>query len=252
VLESVLGLTSARLRGIEASVGDILVFVDDDNLLDPDYLEKLVQISEEFPKLGAWGGQQRARCEVEPEAWVKELYFHHLAVVRVEAPRWTNMPYHFEATPVGAGLCVRRRVAEKYAAVVSRCPLRSRLGRTGTTLTGCEDHDLAFTACDMGLGMGVFPQLRLTHLMPASRLSEPYLLKLIEGTGYSAVMLRYCRDGVVTSERLTVPRWVLGWLQRCRLKPKERRKVAAYARGRRRAAMELQAIQRAESASRST
>jgi len=252
VPESLLGLTRARLRGIAVSVADILVFVDDDNLLDPDYLENVIQVSRDFPRLGAWGGQQRARCEVEPAAWVKALYFHHLAIVQVDAPRWTNVPYHFEATPVGAGLCVRRPVAEKYAAVVADSEIRRRLDRTGASLTGCGDHDLAFTACDMGLGVGVFPQLRLTHLMTAGRFGEPYLLKLVEGTGYSAAMLRYCRDGIVASESQSLAARALGWLQLCRLEPRERRKVAAYARGRRRAAMELRAIQQSDSAGRST
>ena len=34
-----LGLTPARLRGIRESRGELLVFVDDDNVLERDYLE---------------------------------------------------------------------------------------------------------------------------------------------------------------------------------------------------------------------
>jgi len=251
VLEKTLGLTPARMCGISASVGDVILFVDDDNLLDADYLQNALGVAEEFPKLGAWGGQQRARCEVEPAAWVKDLYFHHLAIVRVDAPRWTNMPYQFQATPVGAGLCVRRAVAEKYASIVALSDIRRRLGRTGTALTGCEDHDLAFAACDMGLGMGVFPQLRLTHVIPAERLQESYLLKLVEGTAYSAVMLRYCRDGVVDKPPSIGAR-VLGWMQCLRLEPRERRKVAAYTRGRHRAIDELRASRRVKAGRGST
>src|SRR5215469_10853662 len=39
IREQVLGLTPARLRAIRESKGDLLVFVDDDNVLDPDFLE---------------------------------------------------------------------------------------------------------------------------------------------------------------------------------------------------------------------
>src|SRR6185295_2735522 len=35
IREERLGLTPARLRGIQESTGDLLVFVDDDNVLDP-------------------------------------------------------------------------------------------------------------------------------------------------------------------------------------------------------------------------
>src|SRR5690348_12350374 len=38
IREEVLGLTPARLRGIQEARGKLVVFVDDDNLLDPDYL----------------------------------------------------------------------------------------------------------------------------------------------------------------------------------------------------------------------
>jgi glycosyltransferase involved in cell wall biosynthesis len=40
VHEDELGLVAARLRGITESRGDVIIFVDDDNLLDPDYLAK--------------------------------------------------------------------------------------------------------------------------------------------------------------------------------------------------------------------
>src|SRR5262245_3180408 len=39
VREDVLGLTAARVRGIAATNGDLVVFVDDDNIVAPDYLE---------------------------------------------------------------------------------------------------------------------------------------------------------------------------------------------------------------------
>src|SRR6478609_179898 len=42
VREDELGLTPARLRGIAETRGDLVIFVDDDNVLDPDYLEQAV------------------------------------------------------------------------------------------------------------------------------------------------------------------------------------------------------------------
>ena len=56
VREENLGLTHARLRGIAESKADILVFVDDDNLLDDQYLQHVVGIASKYPRLGAWSG----------------------------------------------------------------------------------------------------------------------------------------------------------------------------------------------------
>src|SRR6476646_7750846 len=54
VREETLGLTPARLRGIREAAGDLLVFVDDDNILDPNYLDQAVRIAEERSFLGSW------------------------------------------------------------------------------------------------------------------------------------------------------------------------------------------------------
>ncbi|MDB4412871.1 glycosyltransferase family 2 protein, partial [bacterium] len=63
VHEKKLGLTPARLGGILESMGQLLVFVDDDNILDPDFLEVAWCIADERSFLGAWSGQCRAAFE---------------------------------------------------------------------------------------------------------------------------------------------------------------------------------------------
>src|SRR5262245_14202970 len=47
--EGELGLTRARLRGIKEARGDILVFVDDDNALASDFLERIEPIPQRYP-----------------------------------------------------------------------------------------------------------------------------------------------------------------------------------------------------------
>ena len=66
VREDELGLTPARLRGIAESAAELLVFVDDDNVLDPDYLEQGLRLAREYSFLGTWGGQCVPAFEVEP------------------------------------------------------------------------------------------------------------------------------------------------------------------------------------------
>ena len=56
VREEKLGLTNARLRAFKEASAEILVFVDDDNVLNPDYLQNTVEILEQHPNLGSnWG-----------------------------------------------------------------------------------------------------------------------------------------------------------------------------------------------------
>src|SRR5439155_18744972 len=56
--------------------------------------------------------------------------------------------------------------------------------------------DLAFTACDIDLETGLFTALELTHLVPQSRLTENYLLRLVENISYSGTILSSFRSKV--------------------------------------------------------
>src|ERR1700687_841624 len=55
VREDDLGVTPARLRGIRESLGELLVFVDDDNLLARDFLERAVVTARRNPNVAVFG-----------------------------------------------------------------------------------------------------------------------------------------------------------------------------------------------------
>src|SRR5690242_20640193 len=55
IREDELGLSVARRRGMRASSANVLVFVDDDNVLELNYLATTLQISQGWPLLGVWG-----------------------------------------------------------------------------------------------------------------------------------------------------------------------------------------------------
>lgn len=71
VREEQLGLTFARLRGFAEAKGELIVLVDDDNVLAPDYLQTAMRLAQKHPKLGAFGGKCLPEFEVEPPEWLK-------------------------------------------------------------------------------------------------------------------------------------------------------------------------------------
>lgn len=192
IREGKLGLTHARLRGTRESSGEVLVFVDDDNVLDPDYLEQVEKIADQWPLLGAWAGQTRPGFETPPPAWTRE-YWGRLVIREFDTDRWSNQPDD-RAMPCGAGMCVRRGVAEHYAHMHETGGRKIMLDRAGTSLVSGGDSDLAICACDLGLGMGLFTSLKLTHLIPQARLTEDYLVNLVEGLACSSVLLNSFRS----------------------------------------------------------
>lgn len=186
--EEQIGKTNALLLGIRESVGAILVIVDDDNLLAPDYLEKVRTISAAHPQLGAWGGNVILQFEAPPPPWTKP-YWTFLAQQEVKEDDTVCRTDLSGPLPVGAGSCVLRSVAEFYTTQVAHSELRRTLDRTGNSLMSGGDTDLVLTACEMGLSRGLFKTLRTDHLIPPQRLQEDYLLRLVEGIRVSGCLL---------------------------------------------------------------
>jgi glycosyltransferase involved in cell wall biosynthesis len=191
IREDRLGLTHARICGIQEAKTEILIFVDDDNVLDRDYLENALRIAQTWPMLGAWGGQCLPDFETEPPTWTKE-FWEYLGIRSFDRDHWSNLP-QWENTPIGAGLCVRKNIAEVYVHSLQTDPRRVNLDRQGNMLLSCGDMDFAYTACDMGMDIGIFTELKLLHLMPPNRLEESYLLRMVEQAVYSRVMLYFLR-----------------------------------------------------------
>lgn len=201
VREDELGLTAARLRGIGESRGETVIFVDDDNVLDDDYLTQAREISGARRQLGVWGGSIRGEFECPPPEWVQP-HLPMLAISEVAVDRWSNTRDVSVCLPVGAGMCIRRPVAEAYRKAVLDDVNRGRLDRRGNELGSAGDTDIALTAFDLGLGTGVFCALRLTHLIPQERIQEDYLLRLMEGLSYSHLILNARRGLPVPNARI--------------------------------------------------
>jgi glycosyltransferase involved in cell wall biosynthesis len=193
IREAVIGLTHARVRGINEARGNLLIFVDDDNALDDNYLEQAVQIAADYKRIGAFGGSIKGEFEVSPPDWVTP-FIRGLAVDELDRDYCSNVAGWSRATPYGAGMCVRRSVAETYAAATEIHRIRNLLDRTSTTVASGGDSDLAWTAIDLGMGTGRFTSLRLTHLIPKQRLTEDYIIKLYASFAYSKVVLDSLRS----------------------------------------------------------
>ncbi|MFM8887476.1 MAG: glycosyltransferase, partial [Chthoniobacterales bacterium] len=226
VREEKLGLTFARLRGFAEAKGELIVMVDDDNVLNPDYLANAVRIAEEHKEIGALGGKCLPEFETQPEPWMEE--FLPLLALRdhgekeiiagdSRAADGSRRVYPDQAAPIGAGMVVRSSAAAAYAEGIAQraCGIRhTAYGRTaedenslkhcptetpsnraasvitdrrGDSLASAGDSDLVFTILRDGWKVGYFPQLKVTHLIPSNRLTVDYLARANRGVQRSWV-----------------------------------------------------------------
>jgi hypothetical protein len=148
---------------------------------------------------------------------------------------WSNLPMLPDTMPCGAGLCVRREVANHYAMLHREGKRPFALDRIGTSLLSGGDNDLAACACDIGLGVGIFGALRLTHLIPAGRLRESYLVSLAENIALSTVLLRSLRAPAGAVPAVSLKRRIADTLRQWLMSSRDRRVFKAVRRGERRA-----------------
>jgi glycosyltransferase involved in cell wall biosynthesis len=192
ILERELGLTPARLRGIREAAGELLVFVDDDNILAADYLAAAAELFALRPDLGVASGRLLPEYETPPPKWFRP-YESWIAVRRIEESRWSNF-CDPRSEPCGAGMCLRKDIAVQYASRAAASAGQRLLGRRGCSLLSGEDVAITKVAIQMGYSMGQFVELNATHLIPSRRVSEEYLFNLYRNLIASGQLVGWLED----------------------------------------------------------
>ena len=165
-------------------------------MLAPDFLVHCTAIPARYPFLGVFGaGLLEPEFEVQPPA---ELcpYLNLLGLRSTQLTLWSNNVKDFQSAPWGAGLCVTRHVANFYRQFVAELGVTAVLDRRGERLFSGGDDLFSRVAARVGLTFGVFPELRITHLISADRLRQHYLVQLIHDSALSHGVLDYVLDGV--------------------------------------------------------
>jgi len=173
------GLSWARKKGIEEARNHILVFVDDDNVLNPEYLRNAVAFMHSHPMVGILGGRNLARYEADPPPWFSEgcapLGCQDFGS-EIVVSSWSESGRSYPPTaPVGAGMVFRREAISSWLASVGKTGVSDR---KGTDLSSAGDCDMLLHALSSGWSVAYAPDLLLHHLIPRERLTLEYLSKI--------------------------------------------------------------------------
>lgn len=194
LVEPTQGKMHAQIAAFRNTDTDVLLIMDDDTVAAPDLIEKALQIADGFPMLGTWS--TRVELEFEDPNLVAPARLRHLLAERlIDRPSWSNDPDHAPSTPWGCAMSVRRAVAEAYIEQTNSNPRRLQLDPVGDQPGYGGDTDLCYTGCSIGLGMGVFPSLQITHLIPKRRSTIEYLIRNLEAHEFSHQLQYYARTG---------------------------------------------------------
>lgn len=187
VVEPRLGLTAARECAAREARGDIVVFVDDDNVLNDDYVQTAIELLSE-QTIAVLSGCVEPEYLAPPPTWLR-AHEAALAIRRIpdDTLRLARSFRYSSRFPIGAGMVIRRDVLRAYFA--GSLETGRIEGRRGNELLAGEDTDIALFAISRSLCVGSCGRLKLTHVIPPGRMTSDYIIRLNRGALRSAVLV---------------------------------------------------------------
>ncbi|MBD2625837.1 hormogonium polysaccharide biosynthesis glycosyltransferase HpsE [Trichormus variabilis] len=177
------GLAFARNKAITEAKGELVGFLDDDNLPHPNWVIEAYKFGKEHPKAGAYASQIHGLFEVNPSEEIKPILFYLAINKRGDEPHLYEP--RKKGLPPGAGLVVRRHVWKQC--VPENLFL---VGRVGDSMLAGEDSEAMLYIHQGGWEIWYNPAMFLEHIIPAWRLEKNYLIALMRGIGLGRYYLR--------------------------------------------------------------
>lgn len=189
------GLVYARIAGFNiATPGSLLVFVDDDNILRPDYLRICAEFAVTQPVVGCFGGKSIPSYATPPPVWFPDTGINlgcqdlgDQLIISQYRLHQQVIKHYPEKSPIGTGMAVTYQAFAAYINALTDQKLS--LGRKGADLTSGEDNDIVLTVIKSGFEIAYLPLLVVDHIIPEYRYQLNYLQKMAYKSNISWVKL---------------------------------------------------------------
>src|SRR3569833_1211633 len=182
--QPVAGLSFAREKGTQISDYEYIIFCDDDNWLNENYIKNAFELLEQRPSVAIVGGYGIPETEVAPPEWVNRdsSYYATGPQSRQNGIMTEPSPYVY-----GAGAVVRKAALERLGAL-NFTPLAT--DRVNKKLSSGGDVELCYALKLLDYDIAYSGDLKFHHFIPKDRLTAEYLLSLVYQFGYCNVVHR--------------------------------------------------------------
>lgn len=201
------GKSYAANFAVERSRGELILWTDDDVLVDPEWVAEYVKAAEMWPGASFFGGTVDPWFAEAPPRWLRR---HFIRIGNVYAARQLGSevrPFVGEELPFGANMALRRQAL----AVRGFDP---QLGPSGQEQVRGEETELLAALQRLGhRGIWVGPA-RVHHYIAAERLTKRYVWEWYRGMGRCLARRQSYKD---CKQLWGAPRWAIGKYWRARV-----------------------------------
>lgn len=199
------GLSNARKKGYLTSQYNYLLFCDDDNWLNEDYLQLAFNTMEQNKHIGILGGMGEAIFECKKPDWF-DTYQINFAV---GSQSKEVAKISIVETVYGAGFVVRKEIFERLDAICFQSLLSDR---KGNDLMSGGDTELCYVTRYVGYEIAYSTSLQFKHLMPNERMNWSYMKRLYYGFGRMRVYTNAYQiletTNFIPGQNLRLPLWL--------------------------------------------
>jgi glycosyltransferase involved in cell wall biosynthesis len=183
VFEPQQGAAIARRRAIQEARGNLIGFLDDDNVPALDWVAAAYQFGKANPQAGAYSSEIHGIFEVEPPPNFDLIAFY---LPIIERRKTYQFDTYKKGLPPGAGLVIRRQAWMETVpnTLVLQGPIRQSLVAKG------EDIEALRHIHNAGWQVWHNPDMHIDHQIPKWRLERDYLIRFFRGIGLSRYRLR--------------------------------------------------------------
>lgn len=179
------GLSYARNRGIEESVGRIIAFLDDDVYLDKNWLLEIHRVFRCGENIHCVGGNSLPVFDgTKPDWFTDSMLNMYGSTLSGDSEKYMLYPEH----PFGVNMAFLREVFDQVGL------FNTRLGRIKKSLLSNEEKELFYRIDQKGLKTFYTPNAIVHHRVPEERLKPDWILKRHYAQGLSKVAFDQITD----------------------------------------------------------
>lgn len=194
--EPVMGLSHARNRGWREASAPYVAYLDDDAVAEPVWLGKIRQVFETMnPQPGCVGGKVMPIWEAPRPFWLGDDLLCSLTALD-----WSDSPHVIDNLNsewlAGANIAFPKELLDRLGGFTPH------LDRSGTRLLSSGDVFLEKQIQQAGYTCFYYPDVAVSHLIPASRLTRSWFMRRYYFQGVSDAAMQLLSESPSKKRRL--------------------------------------------------